>query len=515
MNVKDIEINEDFKRALKLIEEGRDLFLTGRAGTGKSTFLEYLRDTSEGSIVVLAPTGVAAVNVAGQTIHSFFGFRPDVTPEKAEKSAAKKLKIKEGKIYQQIGTIVIDEISMVRADLLDAIDRFLRVVRKKKDRVFGGVRMIFIGDLYQLPPVVTSQERAVFSTRYESPYFFDADVFQDFKPEFVELEKIYRQKDEKFINVLNAVRNNSVTSDDLDLINSRFIPDFKPSDGFYIHLVTINKRAAEINEERLLRLSNKLHTFKGGVDGEFTRDALPTEMELKLKKGAQVMLLNNDSYGRWVNGTVGKIEVINGDEVLVRLEDGTLVDVQPFSWELFNYELDHGSGHIVTELSGTFTQLPLKLAWAITIHKSQGKTFDRAIIDLGRGTFASGQAYVALSRCRTLEGMVLTTKFQKSHVLIDYRIIKFLTRYQYDISEEQLPLEGKVILIQDAIEIEGRLKITYLKAQDVKSRRIVRPISIGMMTFKGREFPGMRAFCEERGEERTFRIDRILEISAI
>lgn len=516
MDIKNIEINEQFARALKLMEDGKThVFVTGKAGTGKSTLLEYFRATSDKKVVVLAPTGVAAVNVGGQTIHSFFRFKPDITVEKARKTAASARRHKGGELYRKLDTIIIDEVSMVRADLMDSIDQFLRAARGKKALPFGGVKMVFIGDLYQLPPVVTSNERAIFAGHYQSPYFFDSRVFDELELELIELEKIYRQKDEHFIKLLNSIRNNSIDEKGIAILNSRYKPDYEPKDGFYIYLTTINSKASEINNHKLAELPGKARAFRGVTEGDFAENSFPTDLELNLKKGAQIMLLNNDSLGRWVNGTVGKVVNVGGETIEVELADGSVEEVEPYTWELFHYEINSSTHAINTSVVGTFTQLPVRLAWAITIHKSQGKTFDRVIIDFERGTFATGQAYVALSRCRNLEGIVLKYKFKKGHILVDWRIVKFITQFQYRASDRKVPLDEKIKMIREAIDNGGMLKITYLKAQDEKSRRVVRPLEMGEMEYLGKPFLGLKAHCQSRMEERVFRVDRILEIDAV
>jgi len=496
-------------------EPDKCVFITGKAGTGKSTLLEYFRETTKKQVVILAPTGVAAVNIKGQTVHSFFRFKPGITETAAKKTAGRLLKHKDAEMYRKISAIVIDEISMVRADLLDCVDQFLRMVRRRKDAPFGGVKMIFIGDLYQLPPVVTSAEREIFSGHYESPYFFSSKVFPQIQLELVELEKIYRQKDEKFIKILNSIRNNSVTQQEISTLNSRYDPLFEPKDDFYIYLTAVNAKAAEINLTKLSALRGREYSFEGEISGEFDKGALPAEPDLKLKIGAQVMLLNNDNMGRWINGTIGKVAEIEDDCILVELPNGETEDVGRNTWDLFKYTLDSKTNELSTQEIGSFTQFPLKLAWAITIHKSQGKTFDRLIFDLSRGMFATGQAYVALSRCRSMEGIVLKHKFQKNHVLVDWRIVNFLTKYQYQISEQNIPFKEKVRILQDALKNKCRLKITYLKAQDIKSKRVIEPLTIGDMEYSGKIFQGVRCFCHTRKEERTFRIDRILEISPV
>jgi len=509
-----IELNEQFKRALDLMEHtSENVFVTGRAGTGKSTLLEYFRRTTQKKVAILAPTGVAALNVKGQTIHSFFGFKPSITPDKV-----KKVRFADGKqnIYRNLDAIVIDEISMVRADLLDCVDKFLRLNGPRADKPFGGIQMIFIGDLYQLPPVVTGTERIAFNSLYETPYFYSAKVFESLDMEFVELEKIYRQHDEEFIDILNAIRNNTVTEEQLELLNQRCFPEFEPPrDSFYVHLTTTNKLADEINARQLARLRSPLYVFTATIKGEFREEYIPTAVDLQLKAGAQIMMVNNDSEGRWVNGSIGKIIDIIQDRkddyiIVVELSDGDIVEVRPYTWEIFKLFVE--DEQLKSEVIGRFTQYPLMLAWAVTIHKSQGKTFDKVIIDIGRGAFAHGQTYVALSRCTTLDGIVLKKPILKKHVWTDYKVVKFLTKYQYDKAAQTLPVDDKVEMIKRAIERKALLEITYLKPNDEKSRRIIRPEVVGEMEYQGKSYLGVRAFCMKRNEERVFRVDRILEI---
>lgn len=510
--VPHLEMNQGFKRALELMENGsKSVFVTGRAGTGKSTLLEYFRNNTRQNIAVLAPTGVAALNVRGQTIHSFFGFKPDITLDKVHRVRSPD----QLEIYNRLDIIVIDEVSMVRADLLDCVDRFLRLNGPHGEFPFGGIRMVFIGDLYQLPPVVTGPERQAFDACYETPYFYSAKALQSFDMDLVELEKIYRQHDRDFIDLLNSIRNNSVTQPQLDQLNTRYKPDFEPEeDDFYIYLTTTNQMAKEINASRLDLLDTPLYSFSAQIQGEFGKEYLPTAIELEVKTGAQVMLLNNDTAGRWVNGSVGKIAAIEPGEkeavITVELQDGNLEKVTPNTWEIFRFFIEDGK--LCTEPIGSFRQYPLMLAWAVTIHKSQGKTFEKVIIDIGKGSFAHGQTYVALSRCTTLDGIILKKPILKKHIWSDYRIPNFLTRYQYDRSEASFPVDEKMALIKQAIESGDLLEIVYLKPNDEKSQRTVRPLAVGEMQYCGKSYPGMRAFCTLKKAERTFRVDRILEI---
>lgn len=512
-----IEINNDFRRALELMEtSSTNIFITGKAGTGKSTLLEYFRHHTKKNVVVLAPTGVAAVNVNGQTIHSFFGFRPTITLEQV-----KKLSPRRQKLFRKVDSIVVDEISMVRADLLDCMDKFLRLNGRLPGRPFGGVQMVFIGDLYQLPPVIRRDEESILQTRYQSAYFFDATAFQASQFEYIELEKIYRQKDPIFIDLLNGIRNNKVTDEHLSLLNKRVDPGFEsPPGDFYVHLTTVNALAEELNRAKLDQLHQPVSTFQGELAGEFDPKYLPAPETLAVKPGSQVMLLNNDSAGRWINGTMGKVERIDnashGDgSIQVRLGDGDKVKVLPYTWQISKYLYDERADRIGSEVIGSFTQYPLRLAWAITIHKSQGKTFDKVIVDLRRPAFAPGQIYVALSRCRTLEGIVLLKLIEKKHVFVDWRIVKFLTRFQYDKSHQALPLEEKVRLIQETIRNRKDLQMTYLKGTNEKSRRVVTPGFVGEMEYEGKKYLGLRGFDSLRKQDRTFRVDRILELKPL
>lgn len=517
MSKASIDLNPEFCKALDILENsGHHAFITGRAGTGKSTLLTYFRERTRKEVAVLAPTGVAALNIQGQTIHSFFGFKPNVTPDKIRKRPGQ-----DGDIYKELGTIIIDEVSMVRADLLDCMEKFLRLNGRHRKKWFGGVQMIFIGDLYQLPPVVTSAEREIFSHRYQSPYFFSAQVFSEptFQMEFIELEKVYRQRQGDFIALLNAIRNRSCTDSDMERLNANFRPDFTPSDdGFYITLTSTNDLATDRNIEKLNSLPGEEIRFVAALNGLFDRSSLPAEELLRVKAGAQVMLVNNDQYGRWVNGSLGRVlgmvrEDGNEDCVAIKLQDGPVVEVGSNTWELFEYQYDRATKKISTRKTGSFTQYPIRLAWAVTIHKSQGKTFDKVVIDIGRGAFAHGQVYVALSRCTNFDGIVLTKRITKPHIRVDWRVGEFLTRLQYKKADDTLSYDERLGIITDAIRRDMNLEIVYLKPNDTKSRRTIRPISVEQMEYQGKVFEGLRAYCLLRNTERTFRIERILELN--
>lgn len=425
-----LELNADFKTALDLIErEQKHLFITGRAGTGKSTLLELLKNTTRKKIVVLAPTGIAALNVGGQTIHSFFGF----PPKPLQKQDIKKRRNR--RVYQKMELLVIDEISMVRADLLDNIDYFLRINREIP-LPFGGLQVVFFGDLFQLPPVVATEVESMhFQLLYDSPYFFSSMVIkQGLGMEMLELRKVYRQDSRHFLRLLEAIRMNQIDSEDLEELNDRYLPGFVPED-FYIILTARNATANRINQQQLDALITEERTYLATVSGVFKERLFPTEPALRLKLEAQVMFVKNDPDKRFVNGTIGRVKELKTNSVVIEVEEKSgfrrTVEVEQVDWEILKYSTEADRPEkIVTEVLGTFTQFPLKLAWAITIHKSQGKTFDKVIIDLGKGAFEHGQTYVALSRCRTLDGIVLKQPLRMQDVRIDDRVVAFYEQQQ-------------------------------------------------------------------------------------
>ena len=426
----ELDFNAEFSRAFDLLENTKQhIFITGKAGTGKSTLLEYFRDHTTKNAAVLAPTGVAAVNVKGQTIHSFFRFKPDITPDSVKNIRLRK---EARELYQNLDAVIIDEVSMVRADLLDCIDVFLRRFGPSSRKPFGGVQMILIGDLYQLPPVVTRGEEGIFRSLYESPYFFSSRVFPNLNAEYIDLSKIYRQVDDEFVSLLNAIRHNQAGRTVLSRLNARLIKEFvPPEDGFFVYLTTTNAMADRINASRLTRMQGRGFAFQASIEGKFETRVLPTKEFLELKTGAQVMLLNNDPGGQWVNGSIGRIVSIEQDlaktnVVQVELEDGRVVDVGPFQWEMFRFYYNQDTQQLESESVGSFMQYPLKLAWAVTIHKSQGKTFSHVILDIGTGAFAHGQTYVALSRCTSLEGLVLRRPIAARDIIVDPRIVSFM-----------------------------------------------------------------------------------------
>jgi ATP-dependent DNA helicase PIF1 len=421
---KDFQLTPEFSKAFDLMENSKQhLFITGNAGTGKSTLLHYFKEKTKKKIVVVAPTGIAAINVGGSTIHSFFRFPPRlVTPQDVKGIRNKK------ELFASLETLVIDEVSMVRADIMDAIDRSLRINRNRPDEPFGGVQMILIGDLHQLPPVVESELNDYFGDKFQSPFFFSANIFNQVHLTRIELQHIFRQTDSDFIALLNKVRHNQVTDIDLHRLNQLHNPTASfNKDELAITLTSTNVLASGINQTRLESLPSHDYYFDAIVTGDFDEKSFPTERRLRLRQGAQIMMVKNDPDKQWVNGSLGVIQKLSQDSIKVSF-GGYSYSVEPVKWEKIDYEYNHENGKIEPNVIGTFRQYPIKLAWAITVHKSQGKTFDRVIIDLGNGAFAHGQAYVALSRCRSLQGIRLRTPIRLSDIILDDRVSDFHSR---------------------------------------------------------------------------------------
>lgn len=427
-------MNEELQLAWDIAETtGTALFLTGRAGTGKTTFLCDFRERSAKRVAVVAPTGIAALNARGVTMHSFFQlpFAPFVPDGR---SVTKQIKFnfrrERIKAIRAIDVLVIDEISMVRADVLDAVDAVLRLVRRN-ERPFGGVQMLMIGDLGQLAPVAKDEEWSILRQFYDTPFFFSSHALQRLRYAVVELTHVYRQRDAAFLRLLNRVRDNDADAEVLQALNRRYIPNFSPpADEGYIRLVTHNAAAQRINDAEMERLKGRQYVFKATVGGLFTKDMFPTDEHLVLKKGAQVMFVKNDPTPdkAFFNGTIGTVSYVDDETVYVRKQgDDVDLRVTPLEWEKTRYTLDEQTNEIKEEVEGTFRQLPLKAAWAITIHKSQGLTFDRAVID-AHAAFAHGQTYVALSRCRTLEGLVLSAPLPPSAIIRDAAVDGFVAQ---------------------------------------------------------------------------------------
>ncbi len=463
--------NSTFNLAADFVNfTNNNIFLTGKAGTGKTTFLKHIKNLTPKNCAVVAPTGVAAINAGGVTIHSFFQvpFNPYVptaswsstqNPNANDRhSLISKLKVNKQRndIINKLDLLIIDEISMVRADLLDAIDTVLRHIRRKPNHAFGGVQVLLIGDMHQLPPVVPEADWEILKEHYKSPYFFDSKVITDNQPLFVELDKVYRQSDKNFINLLNQLRNNELEADGYEVLQSLHFPDFEPEDGEkYITLATHNAQANTINDREIIKLDGVAEVFNAKIDGDFSEKAYPAEVEMGLKVGAQVMFIKNDSSRekRYFNGKIGEITAfINTDEgkiIEVTCPDG-VINVGRETWENIKYSLDGTENKVKDVVIGTFKQYPLRLAWAISIHKSQGLTFERAIIDASKA-FAPGQVYVALSRCTTLEGVKLLTQITSASLHQDSRITEFSARKSSYYDLENTLESAKFIFMKEAV----------------------------------------------------------------
>ena len=428
--------NKEFQDALQLITHTRQsVFLTGKAGTGKSTFLKYICNHTKKKYVVLAPTGIAAINAGGVTLHSFFKlpFRP-MLPDDPDLSLSHgrifeffKYPKEKRKIIAEVDLIIIDEISMVRADIIDCVDRILRVYSGNMRLPFGGKQLLFVGDVFQLEPVVPSDQKEILSLFYASAFFFSARVFKDINLVPIELQKVYRQTDSVFINILDRIRNNAARKQELDTLNGRYFPSFEPqNEDMYITLATRRDQVDFINEKKLAELPGEEYVSVGKIEGDFPESSLPTQLNLSIKEQAQVIFIDNDYERRWVNGTIGMVSGIdeNGN-VYVLLESGVEHLVEPTSWRNYKYKYNEKEKRIEEEIVGTFEQLPIRLAWAITVHKSQGLTFSRVVVDLTGGVFAGGQTYVALSRCTSLEGLVLKSKISSRDIFIRKEIVEF------------------------------------------------------------------------------------------
>lgn len=461
--------NTLFSLASDLVNRtSRHIFLTGKAGTGKTTFLKYIRENCPKQMAVVAPTGVAAINAGGVTLHSFFqlplspfipearGFRQnDEATNKHTLLGRLRLNGERRRIIQELELLIIDEISMVRCDVLDAIDLVLRHVRLRHSEKFGGVQVLFIGDLFQLPPVVKEQEWDLLKDYYRSPFFFDSHVMKDDPPIYIEFTKIYRQTEEKFIDLLNKVRNNEMDEDHLCALHDRYQPGFfgEGSEG-YILLTTHNEKARDINTGELAKLSGKLFTYRAEVNGDFPASAFPADEALQLKVGAQVMFIKNDASPakRYFNGKIGIVTKLEDEKIWIQCKDESeAIEVSKEKWDNIRYTLDKTTRQLSEDVLGSFGQYPLRLAWAITIHKSQGLTFEKAVIDAGKA-FAPGQVYVALSRCTNLEGMVLHSRIRSNTLYADDRIVQFtknilpLEDLQQELTEARKAYQEKVLL---------------------------------------------------------------------
>lgn len=413
---------EEFSAALDFVANAEGhLFVTGRAGTGKSTLLRALREQFAGEIAVLAPTGLAAINVGGQTIHSFFGFPPRLIQSGDIRRS------RNGRIMRKLDFLVIDEVSMVRSDLMWAIDQALRLNRGRPREPFGGLRLVMFGDLHQLPPVVQEAEvGAHLADSHGGPFFFSISSLRDGAGTFrLELNQVFRQRDEALVSVLNRIRDGDVSQDDLEILNDRVHPIRTLQEGEpYVILTPTNAAARRINAAYLEALPGVARRFQAGVTGDFSESAQPADAALELKPGAKVMMLRNDPDRRWVNGSVARVSRLSDKQIWIEI-GGREFEVEQASWEHRRYAYDQAAEKIVETVAGTFKQFPVRLAWALTIHKAQGLTLDKVYLDLARGSFAHGQTYVALSRCRSLEGLALARRLTPGDIVFDPAAISY------------------------------------------------------------------------------------------
>jgi ATP-dependent DNA helicase PIF1 len=523
--VPTIVLTREFKTILDILDTTtKSVFITGKAGTGKSTLLRYFTKHTEKKFVVLAPTGVAALNVGGQTIHSFFRFPPAfIEPDEIKRDPHR------SRLFKNLDMVIIDEVSMVRADLMEGIDIALRKNRNKPKEPFGGVQMVFIGDLFQLSPVLKDYDIESIEKEYGGQYFFDAKAFKKFTYHFEELTTIFRQspQQQQFKKLLNGIRNNKAQPKDMALLNAKHTSKAgQQRNGIF--LTTRRDIARDLNMAKLEKLPGKPKKYTAEVIGEYAKllelgenrldDKFPAPYTLQLKKGAQVMMNKNDAGKQWVNGSVGKIVKLEKNVITVEI-NGRNCKVGRELWKEVEYTYNSAAGEIQEQVVSTYVQFPLQLSYAITIHKSQGKTFDKITIDTGTGAFAHGQIYVALSRCTTLEGIRLNKAIRKSDIIVDPRIISF---YNTRTIPAQTPIEPrtpKVVpaeilsVIKKAVKKKYAVKVKYENYDGIKSIRRLSNLSFN--DEYGYEYRHLNAYCHKRKSVRTFNMTRITTVKIV
>lgn len=508
--------------ALKEITDGSThLFITGKAGTGKSTLLRYYSEHAKQRPVILAPTGIAALNVSGQTIHRFFKFRPDVD---AGKIARSKIPSYQARLYRTLKEIVIDEVSMMRADLLDCMDVFLRRYGPLAEWPFGGVRLIMFGDLYQLPPVVTRADRELIYDRYGVPYFFAAHALRSERLQLIELDKIFRQTDNDFISLLNSIRVNSVTKAQFDLLNSRCRSlSTHKGEPVRIFITGTNARARSINADHLSRIAAPEYRAKATVTGEFSTGEYPTDADLVMKRGARVIMLNNDHNQQWVNGSMAIITDIAEQKGEIEMhalieETQERVQIERHTWNSYRYTVQNAEYDV--EETGSFTQFPLRLAWAITVHKSQGKTFSKVHLDLGNRAFSAGQTYVALSRCRTLQDLSLQRPVARDDIYVDQSLVDFFARMKTSTITEAPKSERKdasqiAELLRQSIARKTTVRIEYIHRDGHIGYRTVIAKRISEKVYQGASYEALEAHCTESDKRCVFNTKNILDVRVL
>ncbi len=495
--------NTIFQKAVSFVNQtNKHLFITGKAGTGKTTFLKYIKEHSHKKMAVVAPTGVAAINAGGMTIHSFFqmpfgiflpidggqwgGYGSEVN-NRSTLLRNLRLRGEKKSVLQQLDLLIIDEISMVRADLLDAIDTVLRHVRRQPLMPFGGVQMVYIGDLFQLPPVAKQEDWSLLEEYYKSPFFFDAQALKHSPPLYIELKKIYRQKDDVFINILNNIRNNCCTPADLEILHQNYQPTFSPNkEDNYITLTSHNSKADTINQKELENLKGKTFAYNAEVSGEFYDRSFPAEKELCLKVGAQIMFIKNDKgeARKFYNGKIATVKALEKEKITVVFPNETEeLEIEKEKWENVRYTYDSEEDKLKSEPLGTFTQYPIRLAWAITIHKSQGLTFEKAIVDAG-ASFAAGQVYVSLSRLTALQGLVLLSRILPQSISTDSRVVDYVKAEK---EEDEL---------EKILEAEQRVYVRSFLLQSFAWETMNDLVSNHLEEYEHRQFPGKETCVE-------------------